>query len=80
MSDSEAITSLATPNPMLSPHEIATLMLLDDAPGRVERGRAELDALLSLELVTEELATAGLPCFQVTPRGHTILRALARLV
>lgn len=76
---SEVIASPSTPNPMLSPHEIATLMLLKDAPGRIERGRAELDALLSLELVTEEHPAAGLPRLQVTPRGHTILRAVARL-
>jgi hypothetical protein len=76
---SDVVASPSMPHLMLSPHEIATLMLLDDAPGRIERDRVELDALLSLELVTEKCPTGGYSRLQVTPRGQTILRALARL-
>jgi hypothetical protein len=76
---SEVIASPSTPNLMLSPHEIATLMLVKDAPGRIESGRAELHALLTLELVTVERPAAGFPFLQVTPRGDTILHAISRL-
>ena len=42
---------------MLSPHEIATLLLVKDAPGRIEANRAELDALLQLELIIVDYVT-----------------------
>ncbi|NPT61274.1 hypothetical protein [Paraburkholderia elongata] len=64
---------------MLSPHEIATLMLVKDAPGRIDPGRAELHALLDLELVTVERPAAGFPLPNVTPLGDAILRSIARL-
>lgn len=76
---SELIAGPSTANVMLSPHEIATLILVKDAPCRIEPGRAELDALLDLELVTVERPTVGFPLPQVTPRGDAILRAIARL-
>jgi hypothetical protein len=36
---------------MLSPHELATLLLLKDAPGRIEMDRAELVALRAIARV-----------------------------
>lgn len=64
---------------MLSPHEIATLMLIKDAPGRIESARAELHSLLDLELVVMECCAAGCPRPRVTPLGDAILQAIARL-
>ncbi|MEX3962816.1 hypothetical protein AB4Y42_11455 [Paraburkholderia sp. EG286B] len=63
---------------MLSPHELATLMLVKDAPERMEMGRLELGALRELELIALELPDAGLPMPRVTPRGDAVLRAIAR--
>ena len=64
---------------MLSPHEIATLMLIKDAPCRIEPGRAELHSLLNLELAVMESSATGFVHPRVTPRGETILQAIARL-
>ncbi|CAG9208585.1 conserved hypothetical protein [Paraburkholderia tropica] len=63
---------------MLSPHEIATLMLVKDAPDRVEAARIELGALHDLQLI-EIGSPAGLPFACVTPRGDALLRAIARV-
>ena len=76
---SEVIARLSTANVMLSPHEIATLMLVKDAPGHIDLGRAELHALLDLELVMVKRPAAGSPLPHVTPLGDAILRAIARL-
>jgi len=76
---SDLIASPFTLNLMLSPHEIATLMLVKDAPGRIEPDRAELHTLLNLELVTMDGPGTGFPLLEVTPRGDTILRAITRL-
>ena len=63
---------------MLSPHELATLMLVKDAPDRMEANRLELGALRELELIEIEPPEAGLPMPRVTPRGDAVLRAIAR--
>jgi hypothetical protein len=63
---------------MLSPHEIATLLLVKDAPGRIETSRAEFDALLQLELIIVDRVTNGLPLPRLTPRGDAVLQAFAR--
>ncbi|SAL83435.1 hypothetical protein AWB68_06903 [Caballeronia choica] len=63
---------------MLSPHEFATLMLIKDAPEQVELGRAELDALLTRQLITLETLASGRPHPHVTSDGDFILRAVAR--
>ncbi|HKR46216.1 MAG TPA: hypothetical protein VJU59_42250 [Paraburkholderia sp.] len=63
---------------MLSPHELATLMLVKDAPERMDVDRLELGALRELELIALELPDAGLPMPRVTPRGDALLRAIAR--
>ncbi|WP_028221595.1 hypothetical protein [Paraburkholderia oxyphila] len=63
---------------MLSPHELATLMLVKNAPERMEADRLELGALRALDLIAIEPPEAGLPMPRVTPRGDAVLRAIAR--
>ncbi|WP_213309044.1 hypothetical protein [Paraburkholderia sacchari] len=63
---------------MLSPHELATLMLVNNAPERMEADRLELGALRELDLIAIEQPEAGLPMPRVTPRGDAFLRAIAR--
>jgi hypothetical protein len=65
-------------NVMLSPHEIATLMVVKNAPGRIESGLGDLNALLDLKLLTVERAVAGYSFARVTPRGDAVLRAISR--
>ena len=76
---SEVIAGPSTPDAMLSPHEVATLMLIKDAPWRIEPGRAELHTLLVLELVIMERPAVGFALLKVTPRGDAVLRAFTRL-
>ncbi|HTR06134.1 MAG TPA: hypothetical protein VMJ11_05635 [Paraburkholderia sp.] len=64
---------------MLSPHELATLLLVKDAPERIEADRAELGALRELDLIANEPPVAGFPVPRVTPRGDALLRAIARV-
>jgi hypothetical protein len=75
----DVVASPSTPGMVLSPHEIATLMLVKDAPGRIETGRAELDVLVALELVMLEWLACGQASLRVTARGNTFLQAVARL-
>ncbi|MCP3728429.1 hypothetical protein M3I53_35880 [Paraburkholderia sp. CNPSo 3272] len=63
---------------MLSPHELATLMLVKAAPERVDAGREEVGVLRELELIAIERPDAGRTLPHVTPRGEAILRAIAR--
>jgi fructose-1-phosphate kinase PfkB-like protein len=64
---------------MLSPHEFTTLMLIEGAPDQIEPNREELHALLQRQLVTFELLTSGPPQLSVTPQGHAVLKAVARI-
>ncbi|WP_296652751.1 hypothetical protein [Paraburkholderia sp.] len=63
---------------MLSPHELATLMLVKDAPEWMEADRLELGVLRELDLIAIEPPEAGLPIPRLTPRGDAVLRAIAR--
>ncbi|CAB3802640.1 MULTISPECIES: hypothetical protein [Paraburkholderia] len=64
---------------MLSPHEVATLLLVKDAPERIDSDRVELGALRELQLIANEPAGSGLRFPRVTPRGDAVLRAFGRL-
>lgn len=64
---------------MLSPHELATLLLVKDAPERIEVDRAELGALRALQLIADEPRESGFASLRVTPRGDAVLRAIARV-
>ena len=64
---------------MLSPHELATLMLVKAAPERMDAGREEVGVLRELELIAIERPDVGRTLPRVTPRGEAILRAIARV-
>ena len=64
---------------MLSPHELATLMLVKDAPERIEPDRLELGALRDLDLIALELPESGFLMPRVTLRGDAVLRAVSRV-
>nr|WP_042883673.1 hypothetical protein [Cupriavidus necator] len=64
---------------MLTPHEVATLILVKDTPNHAELDRAALDALLEHQLVSLEESASGhqRPC--ITVRGGAFLSAVARM-
>jgi hypothetical protein len=64
---------------MLSPHEFATLMLVNDARDPDDLNGADLDALLERQLVTLEKLTAGRQHLRLTEVGHLILNAVSRI-
>jgi len=61
---------------MLSPHEFAALVLVNDSPEPPELDRADIDALLAHQLVTLENQGLGRCRPLVTVQGHTFLKAL----
>ncbi|GAB7545840.1 hypothetical protein CS8_055230 [Cupriavidus sp. 8B] len=62
---------------MLSPHELATLMLIKDGPAATELDRADLDTLLEHQFVNLEELPSGHQRPRITARGGTILNAIA---
>ncbi|SCU86463.1 conserved hypothetical protein [Cupriavidus necator] len=64
---------------MLSPHEVATLLLVNGAQDHAELDRVDLDALLERELVQLERLDSGhrRPC--ITARGGAVLNAISRI-
>ncbi|KXU94761.1 hypothetical protein CR51_26295 [Caballeronia megalochromosomata] len=64
---------------MLSPHEFATLMLVNAAPDQIDLGREELDILLERQLVELEELSSGRPLPRLTVDGHAVLQAVTRL-
>ncbi|SAL65598.1 hypothetical protein AWB65_06213 [Caballeronia humi] len=63
---------------MLSPHELATLMLVRSNGDRIQVDRADLHELLRRELTVED-AASGLQRTRLTPHWASILRAMLRL-
>ncbi|TDV12081.1 hypothetical protein C7408_11020 [Paraburkholderia caballeronis] len=68
---------------MLSPHELATLMLVRHAPDQIDMTRIELDTLLGCRLISLE-PLSGEPSGELrrpalTPAGVSVLEAAARL-
>lgn len=65
---------------MLSPHEIAALLLLGDAPEIDDLEPEQLDSLLTLKLVTLEQGHAtGNAYPRLTSQGHSMLEAVRRI-
>ncbi|HXZ07828.1 MAG TPA: hypothetical protein VEI25_07195 [Paraburkholderia sp.] len=64
---------------MLSPHELATLMLVHSAPDQIDTTRVELDTLLDCRLVALEPRVGGWRRLTLTPAGAHLLEATARL-
>lgn len=64
---------------MLSPHEMAALMLLDTNPFRGDLDLRDLDALSERQLVLLQALAFGdsHPC--VTEQGRALLRMIGRL-
>ncbi len=60
---------------MLSPHEIATLLLVKDAPDQADMERDELDALLEQQLVRLEALGSGRR-YCVTESGDATLKSM----
>lgn len=63
---------------MLSPHELATLMLVGSAPDQIDITRTELDTLLDCELISLD-RRAGRRHPMLTPAGAHLLEAAARV-
>lgn len=64
---------------MLTPHEVATLMLIDDAaPNIKDLDRAAVHALIEQELVELGEYHPGHWRPSITTRGSSILSAIAR--
>lgn len=61
---------------MLSLHEVATLLLIKDAPDRVGPDSPELGALRKLGLVDMGSPDVVIPQPRITVRGHAILRSI----
>jgi hypothetical protein len=64
---------------MLSPHEFATLMLLNDAPDLHSLDGADLEALLDRQLVRLEQLASGRQRPLITQDGQMFLNAAARI-
>ncbi|OBR49198.1 hypothetical protein [Paraburkholderia tropica] len=64
---------------MLSPHELSTLMLVNEAPQRLESSRLDLDALRERRLVVVEMMEGGQSAPRLTPQGDEILSAIEKI-
>ncbi|KVC58987.1 hypothetical protein [Burkholderia stagnalis] len=63
---------------MLSPHEIAALMLVKASPDQIDMDREELDTLLDQQLVVLEQLASGAHRPRVTNDGESLLRVVMR--
>ncbi|MFC4522599.1 hypothetical protein [Cupriavidus pinatubonensis] len=63
---------------MLSPHEIAALILVKEAPAPVDLDPADLDTLLEHQLVTLEKRPSDHARPRLTQRGDSLLKAVSR--
>ncbi|MDR6207943.1 hypothetical protein QF025_006663 [Paraburkholderia graminis] len=61
---------------MLTPHEIAALMVAASTPDRVDVGGAEFHALLTRNLVSVDSAAPSHRCLRVTASGHRLITRL----
>ncbi|CAG9186235.1 hypothetical protein [Cupriavidus pinatubonensis] len=64
---------------MLSPHEIAALILVKETPVPFDLDPADLDALLEHQLVTLEKCPSGHACPRLTYGGDSVLKAVGRI-
>ncbi|WP_240746044.1 hypothetical protein [Cupriavidus oxalaticus] len=63
---------------MLSPHEIAALIVLGDAEGNRELDPADIGTLVERQLVRLEAATPERRQIRVTGKGRQLLDAISR--
>jgi hypothetical protein len=64
---------------LLSPHEIATLMLVRHSPEQIDMNRTELHTLLERRLLALEPRTEGHRRLSLTKTGSQLLEAVGRL-
>lgn len=64
---------------MLSPHELATLMLVHSAPEQIDTTRSELATLLDCRLIAVEPHGGGSRRPTLTAAGRHLLDAAARV-
>ncbi|HEY2025005.1 hypothetical protein [Paraburkholderia sp.] len=64
---------------MLSPHELATLMLVHSAPDQIDTTRIELATLLHCRLICVEPRSGGSRRPMLTAAGKHLLDAAARV-
>ena len=64
---------------MLSPHELATLMLVGSAPDQIDMTRTELDTLLDWELIALDPGAGRQQRPTLTPAGVHLLDVAARV-
>lgn len=64
---------------MLSPHEIATLMLLETNPRSENFDPGDLDALRERQLVFLEKLASGYAHGRLTAQGRSVLRSVGRI-
>ncbi|MGF6508459.1 hypothetical protein [Paraburkholderia sp. 32] len=64
---------------MLSPHEIATLMLLETNPRPENFDPGDLDALCGRQLVFLEKLASGCARGRLTAQGRSVLRSVGRV-
>ncbi|MFP6561215.1 hypothetical protein WJ542_23350 [Paraburkholderia sp. B3] len=64
---------------MLSPHELATLMLIRSAPEQIDMTRVELDTLLDCDLISLEPRAGERRLPMLTAAGAHVLEVAARL-
>ncbi len=64
---------------MLSPHELATLMLIHGAPDGIDLDRVEIDTLLEHRLVSVEARADGVSRPALTASGRSVLAAAGRV-
>jgi hypothetical protein len=63
---------------MLSPHELATLMLLNGSERRIESLDPDVLALRHYELVEVQELRGGMAALQISARGRALLKRLGR--
>ncbi|HXZ10383.1 MAG TPA: hypothetical protein VEI25_20215 [Paraburkholderia sp.] len=61
---------------MLSPHEFATLLFVQDAPDQLHMMCVQLETLQELHLVEPEEPTSGHQRWRLTQAGHSVLRVI----
>ncbi|AJK48492.1 hypothetical protein [Burkholderia plantarii] len=64
---------------MLSPHELATLMLVRNAPDQLDLARTELETLRDRQLISLEPSAGEARRPTLTAAGVSLLDAAARL-
>jgi len=63
---------------MLSPHEVATLLLIHSAPDQIDPACVEVDTLLQRDLVRLSFSARGHRCAELTEQGQSMLNTLIR--